>query len=230
MLKRETTWVLMLVIIVISVISVLLSSFKRESENCPISCDDNNPCTRDYCSEATNFRCRHDPIIPCEKFKTAVITKPKSFAPGIPIKIESILPEFNKSVRLNDEIQITFRVSVDPTYGRARNVTANVSLPEGLMFAGGNISWNGNLEPDSPINFEAKIKIFKIGNWTLEAVALYPLGGGSLYLDREKICFSITQNETIIAQGEDACLLMLSIPECKDMVLPDGTIIKCSTV
>ncbi len=32
---------------------------------CPVSCDDNNPCTNDYCSESTNYECRHSPIQPC---------------------------------------------------------------------------------------------------------------------------------------------------------------------
>lgn len=27
---------------------------------CPTDCNDNNPCTRDYCSESTNFFCEHD--------------------------------------------------------------------------------------------------------------------------------------------------------------------------
>jgi hypothetical protein len=34
-------------------------------EQCPVSCDDNNKCTNDYCSANTNFVCNHDKITPC---------------------------------------------------------------------------------------------------------------------------------------------------------------------
>lgn len=33
-------------------------------KQCP-SCDDNNPCTKDSCSEQTDFECAHEAIIPC---------------------------------------------------------------------------------------------------------------------------------------------------------------------
>lgn len=32
---------------------------------CPESCDDGNPCTKDFCSRKTGFQCKHEPIIPC---------------------------------------------------------------------------------------------------------------------------------------------------------------------
>jgi len=41
------------------------STLLAEVKACPSSCDDGNPCTRDYCSFATNYGCRHDPITPC---------------------------------------------------------------------------------------------------------------------------------------------------------------------
>lgn len=33
-----------------------------KAETCPESCDDDNPCTRDYCSSATGFTCVHDSL------------------------------------------------------------------------------------------------------------------------------------------------------------------------
>lgn len=33
-----------------------------KSETCPESCDDDNPCTRDYCSSTTGFTCMHDSL------------------------------------------------------------------------------------------------------------------------------------------------------------------------
>lgn len=34
-------------------------------DSCPSSCDDNDPCTNDACSGATNFRCSHSKVYPC---------------------------------------------------------------------------------------------------------------------------------------------------------------------
>jgi len=162
---------------------------------------------------------------------TLIITKTKSFAPGIPIKIESILPTFDQPINLNDDINIIYVVSVEPSYGTAENVTAIITLPEGVEFVDGTLNWNGNLTPDETISFNTKIKIIKTGNWTLEARADYPLGEGSFYGDRDSICISIKDNEVIIAHGDksriDSCD---TIPECKDIVLPDGTVIKCTRI
>ncbi len=36
-----------------------------DEKECPESCDDSNPCTKDYCSLETNFECKHDEIKPC---------------------------------------------------------------------------------------------------------------------------------------------------------------------
>ncbi len=38
---------------------------ETQTLNCPSSCNDKNPCTNDFCSEQTNFKCMHDEIIPC---------------------------------------------------------------------------------------------------------------------------------------------------------------------
>jgi len=44
------------------IISVL---FLTGCKKCPSSCYDGLECTSDYCSESTNFQCRHDPIPDC---------------------------------------------------------------------------------------------------------------------------------------------------------------------
>lgn len=36
-----------------------------DEKECPESCDDENSCTRDYCSFETGFECKHDKIRPC---------------------------------------------------------------------------------------------------------------------------------------------------------------------
>jgi outer membrane lipoprotein-sorting protein len=35
------------------------------AKECPESCDDNDDCTEDHCSEDTNFECKHKLILPC---------------------------------------------------------------------------------------------------------------------------------------------------------------------
>jgi hypothetical protein len=37
----------------------------KERPKCPLSCDDNNNCTKDSCSSATNYTCVYSEIIPC---------------------------------------------------------------------------------------------------------------------------------------------------------------------
>jgi hypothetical protein len=36
-----------------------------DERECPPSCDDDNPCTNDFCSFDTNFECKHSEITPC---------------------------------------------------------------------------------------------------------------------------------------------------------------------
>ncbi|MCF7860700.1 hypothetical protein K9M79_00520 [Candidatus Woesearchaeota archaeon] len=36
-----------------------------EGETCPSSCDDDNDCTKDICSEATGYKCKHEPQTDC---------------------------------------------------------------------------------------------------------------------------------------------------------------------
>lgn len=36
-----------------------------DERECPESCDDGNPCTKDHCSFQTSFECKHDIITPC---------------------------------------------------------------------------------------------------------------------------------------------------------------------
>jgi len=93
-MNKNNAWIIAVVIIAFCVVSCMyiLGSFSKESavcgngiceppetcnscpqdcgscltaKECPISCDDNNPCTRDYCSAATNYECKHEPIVPC---------------------------------------------------------------------------------------------------------------------------------------------------------------------
>ncbi len=41
------------------------TSKQEPRKRCPSSCNDNNECTNDYCSETTNYQCKNDVIFPC---------------------------------------------------------------------------------------------------------------------------------------------------------------------
>ena len=93
-MNKNTTWIIVAIIIAIGIIGaayILSSSSKggaicgngicestetcntcpQDCGSCPVtkacppSCDDNNPCTKDYCSAQTNYECKHEPITPC---------------------------------------------------------------------------------------------------------------------------------------------------------------------
>ncbi len=49
----------------IIVISFLLLGGCGEGKECPVSCDDGNPCSTDTCSKETDYECRHTPIPGC---------------------------------------------------------------------------------------------------------------------------------------------------------------------
>ena len=41
-----------------------VQGLEQDDMSCP-DCDDQDPCTEDFCSENTNYTCMHDPILPC---------------------------------------------------------------------------------------------------------------------------------------------------------------------
>ncbi|RLJ02300.1 MAG: hypothetical protein DRP11_03175 [Candidatus Aenigmatarchaeota archaeon] len=53
------------VIVLISVSTISIAVYILYIPHCPLSCDDGNDCTNDYCGESTGFRCDHAPIPRC---------------------------------------------------------------------------------------------------------------------------------------------------------------------
>ncbi len=52
--------------IILSILAIILvSGCTLIRPTCPETCDDGNPCTNDYCSNETNFQCKHDDVTPC---------------------------------------------------------------------------------------------------------------------------------------------------------------------
>lgn len=136
----------------------------------------------------------------------------KSFVPGIPIKIELLVSPFTTTTTMiipgspaeigGSKINLIAKVSVDPSYGEAKNTTAKIVLPEEIEFVSGDLIWNEDLKPNQPISFSAIVKTKQVGNWTIEAIAEYPLGPGSRYVDTDKSCISAYEDKFTITSGE----------------------------
>lgn len=43
-----------------------LSRCPPSSQSCPLSCDDNESCTSDFCNPSTNWQCAHRDLVPCD--------------------------------------------------------------------------------------------------------------------------------------------------------------------
>jgi hypothetical protein len=54
-----------LLIFLILFVLIVSGCSQKQDYSCPDDCDDNDSCTRDYCSEATNYTCMHDNLLPC---------------------------------------------------------------------------------------------------------------------------------------------------------------------
>lgn len=54
-----------LIILIVAIIIIGGGVWYRYSQIpcCPESCDDGNPCTKDFCSSETNYQCEHSPIV-----------------------------------------------------------------------------------------------------------------------------------------------------------------------
>lgn len=57
------TKILIILIAVIIIIGVGIWYWYSQIPRCPESCDDGNPCTKDFCSSETNYQCEHSPVV-----------------------------------------------------------------------------------------------------------------------------------------------------------------------
>jgi len=57
------TKILIGLIIAIIITSSGIWYWYNQIPRCPESCDDGNPCTKDFCSSETNYQCEHSPIV-----------------------------------------------------------------------------------------------------------------------------------------------------------------------
>jgi hypothetical protein len=73
-------------------------------EKCPLSCDDNNECTEDYCNKETNYQCVHDEIPGCgETTQSQQPTQPAPLDTGEEKSMYEIRKELYNTINTNPE-------------------------------------------------------------------------------------------------------------------------------
>ncbi len=113
-------------------------------------------------------------------------------APSVPISVTLSLfpaPPLNRAAELSCVVRTVFSAS---------NVGVEVSLPEGFVLVSGVLSWRGSLPEGGKTELEATIRAVKIGNWTIEARAGYPIGAG-YYGEVARLYVSVSENSAYIS-------------------------------
>jgi hypothetical protein len=119
---------------------------------------------------------------------TPVEKPPSASSTSSPITVELAM---SKAPRLNEPAMITCIVkSVFP----APNSVAQVELPSGATLIDGNLSWQGDLEPGSPVQLSGTIKFIEEGKWTIKAFAKYIIDDNSCWGDGEYIYVTVTKD------------------------------------
>ena len=67
-------WKKSLIILIIVFVFVLINLAVPE---CPVSCNDNNSCTNDFCNKETGFKCMNTIKLNCNTIRPLLITKPR---------------------------------------------------------------------------------------------------------------------------------------------------------
>ncbi len=119
-----------------------------------------------------------------------------------PPNLESFFTEANLSLygtpKLNQTVNLTFRVVAHYN----ETVSLNISLPEGLEFINGNLTWEGFLDKSETLQINATVKAIKVGKWTLMAF------GGPLLnkkYDGDVIYISVSEYSGSISRKPPIC-------------------------
>ena len=111
--------------------------------------------------------------------------------PSVPISVRlylSYAPWLNRVAELTCSVTVIFQAS---------NLSVEITLPEGIALVSGDLSWSGSLPEKGKTDLKALIKAVKVGNWTIEAKAGYPIGGG-WYSNIARIYLSVSENSAYI--------------------------------
>ncbi|MCJ7516275.1 MAG: hypothetical protein MUO89_10020 [Dehalococcoidia bacterium] len=96
----------------------------------------------------------------------------------------------SKAPRLNEPAKINFTVkSAFP----APNSVAEVELPSSATLIDGSLSWQGDLEPGSPVQLSGTIKFIEEGQWTIEAFAKHTIDEQNCWGDEAYIYLTVTK-------------------------------------
>lgn len=122
--------------------------------------------------------------------------------PSLPVSVNitfSDLPVLNKPVKITATFTLTTK-----TYGeQAKNVTAQIILPEGFHKVDGDLTWKGDLSPGVTQALSATIKSVKIGTEMIEARADYDIPGAHLGGSATKY-ITVTDKSTTVSDRPPA--------------------------
>lgn len=78
------------------------------------------------------------------------------------------------------------------------NVTLIVELPEGIIFASGETTWQGDLPADHIVSVDLTIKVQEAGEWVIDVYAYSDLGNGNGYGGGKLLYVTSTLNSAIV--------------------------------
>jgi hypothetical protein len=121
-------------------------------------------------------------------FSESVTTPPAS-----PMKVDLSI---SNAPALGETAELTCTIT---SHYDAPNVTAEIILDSGLELVAGDLVWEGDLAVDTPIQFKATIKSIKIGDWGIEAKALYLPYEGACYVGVDYLYISVFQDSATVS-------------------------------
>ena len=98
--------------------------------------------------------------------------------------------EMSKAPRLNEPVMITCTVI---SVFSAPNSVAQIELPSGATLIDGNLSWQGDLEPGSPVHLSGTIKFIEEGQWIIKAFAKHIIDDNNCWGDGKFIYVTVTK-------------------------------------
>lgn len=149
-----------------------------------------------------------------EDYRPRTSPSPDNSTERSPITVELDIP---KPPRLNEPVQLTWSLNsirdVDGVIAKIEfwhlEGTKGTNVPVEDMLIEGNLTWNGSLKKDSPLNFSATIKFPLEGDWDIRAHgdsyieqqpinSTYPL---FLHIDKDKSRWGWTEPHEIKTHG-----------------------------
>ena len=120
-------------------------------------------------------------------------------SPSSPISVKMTVAGFDGKPVLGSETDITVTISsLDGNSYESTN--AQIETEEGIKVIGGDKEWTGTAS-ENPSTFIARVKIDKIGEWTLTASARHVTGPDSWLGGAARVCFTVTEESISMESG-----------------------------